>query len=79
MQSIIHLTTKVLDGHRVEVSDPKLREGDCVEVVLYPDISDQTDAPSVLSIVESLKGHRLFSTAQEADQYLQEERSAWNK
>lgn len=79
MQSLIHLTTKVLAGHRIEVSDPNLKEGDCVEVVLYPAVSDQASIPSVLSIVESLKGHRLFSTPQEADQYLQQERSAWDK
>ena len=27
---------------------------------------------------EGLKGHRLFSTPQEVDQYLQEERNAWD-
>jgi hypothetical protein len=79
MQSIIHLTTKVLDGNRIEVSDPNLVEGESVEVVLYPCTSDQSNNPSVLSIVESLKGHRFFSSPQEVDQYLNQERNAWDK
>jgi hypothetical protein len=79
MQSLVHVTTKVLAGNRIEVSDPNLKEGECVEVVLYPSVSDEAAKPSVLSIVESLKGHRIFSTPQEADQYLNEERSAWDK
>ena len=79
MQSIIHLITKVLDGHRVEVTDPNLKEGESVEVVLYPSTVDHQAKPSVLSIVEGLKGHRLFATPQEAGQYLQEERNAWEK
>jgi len=78
MQSIIHTTTKVLAGNRIEISDPSLKEGESVEVVLYPSTADQKNKPSVLSIVEGLKGHRLFSTPQEVDQYLQQERNAWD-
>lgn len=77
MQSVIHLTTKVLDGHRIEVSDPNLKEGESVEVVLYPCVSDQTNSSSVLSIVESLKGRRIFSSPQEVEQYINQEREAW--
>jgi hypothetical protein len=79
MSDVIHLTTKVLEGHRIEVSDPNLKEGESVEVVLYPGVPDRSSSPSVLAIVESLKGHRLFSTPQDVDQYLQEERNAWDK
>jgi hypothetical protein len=32
---------------------------------------------SVLEIIDSLKGHRLFETAEEADTYLQKERDSW--
>jgi hypothetical protein len=79
MQSIIHLTTKVLDGHRVEICDPNLPEGQSVEVILYPTVAKPAEVTSVLSVVESLKGHRLFSTPQDVDRYLHEERSSWDQ
>lgn len=37
MQSALHVTTKILPGHRIEIQSPSLAEGKTVEVfVIFP-------------------------------------------
>jgi hypothetical protein len=36
MQSTLKLKTKVLPGHRIEISSPQLKEGQTVEVSIAP-------------------------------------------
>jgi hypothetical protein len=81
MQTAFHTTTTVLPGHRIEVSNPSLKEGDQVQVVVIPTppIPSARTGPSALEIIESLKGHRIFQTAEEVDRYLNEERDSWDR
>ena len=40
MKSTLHLTTKVLDGNRIEIESPNLLVGQTVEVVVF--LNDET-------------------------------------
>jgi hypothetical protein len=73
------METTVLPGHRVEVSAPELPEGTRVEVLIVPEATPLPIRRSALEIIESLHGHRLFQTPQEAQRHLQEERNAWDR
>jgi hypothetical protein len=75
----LHVKTRVLPGHRVEVPTPGLPEGEPVDVfvVLEPEDKDRASARSAIDVIESLQGHRSFQNADEVDQYLNEERDAW--
>ena len=77
MQSALHITTKVLPGNKIEINAPELPEGTSVEVFLVVPTPPNPPRRSALEIIDSLKGHRLFETAEEADRYLQEERDSW--
>jgi hypothetical protein len=77
MQSALHLTTRVLPGNRIEVAVPELKVGDPVEVFLVARPIPAGPGDSALEIIESLGGHRLFSTTEEVDRYVQEERDEW--
>jgi hypothetical protein len=79
MQSAIHLTTRVLPGNRIEVAVPELKVGDPVDVFLVPRPIPAPSGDSVLEIIESLGGHRLFSTTEDVDRHIREERDAWHR
>ncbi len=79
MQSALHLTTRVLPGNRIEVAVPELKVGDPVDVFLVPRPAPTLSGDSVLEIIESLGGHRLFSTTEEVDRHIREERDAWHR
>ena len=77
MQSPIHISATVQPGHKIEVTDPQLTEGDSVEMLVFVAPRDKMSNPSAVSIIESLRGHRLFQSPEEVDQFLQEERNSW--
>jgi len=79
MQPALHVTTKVLPGNKIEITSPELKEGEPVEVFLVLPAAAAGPQRSVLEIVESLKGHRLFQTPGEVDKYLQQERDSWDR
>jgi hypothetical protein len=79
MESTLHITTKVLPGSKIEIVDPKLREGDAVDVFLVVNKPASRKHQSVLKIIESLHGCRLFQTPREVDEHLQEERDSWDR
>jgi hypothetical protein len=78
MQTELRIETTVLAGNRVEVVAPGLPEGTKVEVTVVPKL-----APRRKSMLEYLKslppGPLVFKTPAEVDQYLQEERDAWDR
>jgi hypothetical protein len=78
MQNVLRLTATVMPGHRAEVFAPELREGEAVEVILVLPEETKSAHPSALDIINGLNGHRLFKSAQEVDNHLQEERDAWD-
>jgi hypothetical protein len=72
------MQTTVLAGHRIEISNPELAEGMRVEVVISPATVPAPAPGSILEIIESLHGHRLFQTPEEVRRHLHEERDAWD-
>jgi hypothetical protein len=80
MQTTLHIETTVLPGNRVEFSAPELPEGTRVEVTVT--VPSQP-VPARMSMIEFLKTlpprPLVFKTAAEIDEYLQEERNAWDR
>jgi hypothetical protein len=79
MQAPLHISTTVRSGHKIEVTDPHLMEGESVEMIVFVSPRDKSTKASALSIIESLHGHRLFQSSQEVDRYLEEERNSWGQ
>ena len=77
MQPALHLTTKVLPGNKIEISAPELLVGNTVEVFVILKNTSSRTRRSAIQLLDELPGQRLFKTPEEADEYLQEERSAW--
>jgi hypothetical protein len=80
MPSPLRVETTVLPGHRLEITAPELLEGVKVEViVMLPDAGPST-RPSMLDFLATLPpGPLLFPTPEDADQYVREERDAWER
>jgi hypothetical protein len=79
MKMPIHATARVQPGHKIEVTDPELDEGESVEVYVLPSGVVPTNGRSALEIIESLGQHRLFSSPNEVDRYVRGERDAWDR
>jgi hypothetical protein len=79
MQSALHITTKVLPGGKIEITDPELRVGEPVDVFLVLPEASSRPRRSALEIIEALNGRRVFQTPQEVNRYLQEERDSWDR
>jgi hypothetical protein len=79
MESALHVSTTVLRGNKIEIEAPGLKEGDPVDVFVFPAESAQSPRTSALDIIESLKGHRLFPSVEDVDRYLRQEREAWDR
>ncbi len=77
MQPALHISTKVLPGNKIEIFDPQLQVGDAVEVFVIIKKNSSRTHRSAIDLLDELPGQRLFKTPEEADRYLQEERSAW--
>ena len=77
MQKALHIRTKVLPGGKVEVASPELEAGQTVDVVVTR--SSSTERRSVVDILAEAPGHRLFKTGKEVDDYIKEERAAWDR
>jgi hypothetical protein len=77
MQPALHISTKVLPGSKIEIFDPELQVGDAVEVFVIIKNTSSRSRRSAIDLLDELPGQRLFKTSEEADEYLQEERSAW--
>ena len=71
---------RVKPGHRVEIVSPEFVEGDEVEVVVSPRTARASVPTSVLSFIDSLPdGPRAFSTWDEYEQHLRQERESWDR
>lgn len=78
MRNALHKETTVKAGGRVEVMDPELPDGVTVDVFVLPR-EGARKARSALEILGEAPGHRLFKSAEEADEYLRDERAAWDR
>ncbi len=78
VETIVRTRTVVQPGGRVVVADPALLTGKPVEVIIL--LSEASEEPrlSIIDVLNSVPGHRLFQTAEEVDHYLREERASWD-
>jgi hypothetical protein len=67
MRSPIRISTTIQSGHKIEATAPQFHEGDAVEMLLFVALREKSAKTSALSIIESLRGHRLFQTPEEVD------------
>jgi hypothetical protein len=69
--------TRVLPGHRIELTAPDLPEGSQATVFVV-----LTEAPApkrrLSEVLAGYPGGQLFRTAEEVDAYLRAERDAWD-
>lgn len=74
-----HIQATVQPGLRIEfAAPPGLREGDTVEVLLLCDQNSRKEKRSVMEILDSLpRGVGTFTSADEVDKYIREERESW--
>ncbi len=86
MQTALRTTTRVLAGGHVTVSDPELKEGQTVEVIVLPQKhppADSTAATKPMSMVEFLESlppsRRTLAEWEEFDREFQRERDAWDR
>ena len=77
MQGALHIRTTVQPGGKVEFASPELEAGQSVDVVVTR--CSSTERRSVVDILAEAPGHRLFKTAKEVDDYINEERSSWDR
>lgn len=79
MESALRVSTTVLRGNKIEIDAPGLKEGEPVDVFVFPAESVHAPRCSALDIIQSRKGHRLFSSVEEVDRYLRQEREACDR
>jgi hypothetical protein len=82
MQTTLHIETTVLPGNRVEFSAPELPEGAQVQVTVIVPVQSAppTRRMSMLEFLKTLPpGPLVFKTPAEVDEYIQEERNAWDR
>ena len=78
MQKALHIQAQVLPGKKIELKAPEISVGEIVDVfVIVPD-PPKPKRRSVMEIINSLPGQRIFKTPEEADRYLKEERDSWD-
>ena len=71
---------KVQPGGKIEIESPELTEGEDVDVTISP--ATEKPAPkkrSIADIMAEAPGHLLFKTAKDVDDYIREERAAWDR
>jgi hypothetical protein len=87
MQAALRTTTRVLPGGHVTVSDPELKEGQTVEVIVLPqphaDVTTPGStgkSPGILELLESLpRVDRPTGYWEERDREFQRERNSWDR
>ena len=79
MQSALRIKTKVLPGNKLEIELPPGSEGEEVDVFVVLPEKPKAQRRNVLEIIERDRPHRMGMTAEQIDQYLQEERDSWER
>ena len=72
---------RVQSGHRVEVVSPEFAEGELVDVIVRPWSEPVGATPSsLLAFLDALPdGPRAFSTWEEYERFLKEEKDSWER
>lgn len=79
MQTALRLTGIVQPGGLVEVSSPQLPSGKTVDVIILFPQENELRRRSVTDILSEAPGQLGFQTAEEVDNYIREERDAWER
>ena len=77
MQKALRFKTTVQPGGKIEILSPELQVGQMVAIIVMP--STPTPRRSAIDILEEAPGQRLFKTAKEVDNYIEEERASWDR
>lgn len=76
MEPAMHIKTTVLPGKKIEVTSSDLVEGQEVElIIVFP--ADRA-RNSILDILGSSPPPGVFTSAEEADRHITQERDSWN-
>ena len=73
----LHVRTKILPGHRIEVTAPGLPEGQSVSVFLV--VEEEGTKQPLWDVLRGYAGGQLFTSAEQVDAYVQAERESWDK
>ena len=72
MRAALRVRTTVLPGQRIELAVPQPREGETVEVVIFPRPAGPAAPPSLLEFLEALpSGPRSYPNWEEIDRRFQ--------
>jgi hypothetical protein len=78
MESAIRYETTITPSGRIELPIPQLRAGQQVEVIVVP-CYERRAGRCIRDVLEGASRHRLYTRAQEVDDYIREERDAWER
>lgn len=79
MQSAWHLKTTVLPGGKIEIVDQQLPAGEAVEIIMLLSACSVSERRSAVDILAKAPGQRLFKSAIDVKDYLQNERESWER
>jgi len=82
MRTTLRLETTVLPGHRLEISNPELPDGETVEVTVVVPAQPTIRRMSMLEFLATLPpgpSPRCYPTWEEYERHLQEEKNAWER
>ena len=80
MTSPLHISTRVLAGHRVEIMDPALQVGQSVDVYVVPRRPARVSRASILEFLDALPdGPRSAESWDEIERQFREERDSWDR
>ena len=77
MQKVLHLKTTVQPGGKVEFANPELEAGQTVDVVVLHE--SRVEGRPIMEILKSGPERRLFQTAEEVRECLEEEKASWDR
>ena len=77
MGKALHLRTTVLPGGRLEFAIPELEAGQTVDVVVLHE--PVVKGRSIMEILNSGPAERLFKSAEDVKEYLDEEGASWDR
>lgn len=81
MRKTFHQKTTVKPGGRIEITNPHLQPGQTVEITIRttpPDAQRRSEV-DILGIINGGPERRLFQTPEEVKEYLNEEKTSWER
>ena len=76
MSTIVQITTTVREDGSIEAHAPGLTPGQQVTVSIATTDEEHRTGPHILDAVATLKGHRIFTSAEEVDAFIRGERDS---